>query len=163
TVDARAQQRQPDSFTPLVIGPLASDTAPFLSDDGQWHLVYELWVTNAKAVPATIEGIEVLDAGNPARVLQTVTGDDLVRRVAMLNPQPAGSAVLGPNESRVIFIELTFAEERLIPQALAHHFAGTGAASPAAQTATSISYIVGPWPIRRIRAPVLGPPLRGPG
>jgi len=71
--------------------------------------------------------------------------------------------VLGPNESRVIFVELTFAEERLVPQALAHHFVGTGAASPAAQTATPISYVVGPWPIRRIRAPVLGPPLRGPG
>src|SRR6478609_8342371 len=48
---ARAQTRQPDSFTPLVIGPLATDTAPFLGDDGQFHLVYELWVTNAKAVP----------------------------------------------------------------------------------------------------------------
>jgi len=45
-------------------------------------VVYELWVTNAKAVPATIEGIEVLDANNPARVVQTLSGPDLVRRVA---------------------------------------------------------------------------------
>jgi hypothetical protein len=160
---ARAQTRQPDSFTPLVIGPLATDTAPFLGDDGQYHVVYELWVTNAKAVPATIETIDVLDANNPARVLHTLTGPDLVRRVALLSARPAESATLGANESRVIFIELAFAEERLVPQALAHHFVGTGAANPAAQSATPISYVVGPWPIRRIRAPVLGPPLRGPG
>jgi hypothetical protein len=160
---AGAQNRQPDAFTPLVIGPLAGDTAPFLGDDGQYHVVYELWVTNAKQVPATIEAIEVLDAANPARVVQTLSGDDLVRRVALLDAEPAGSAVLGSNESRIIFIELAFPEERLVPQALAHHFLGTGAGNPAAQTATQMSYVVGPWPIRRIRAPVLGPPLRGPG
>src|SRR5262249_49945868 len=57
----------------------------------------------------------------------------------------------------------TFPDERSVPQALAHHFMGTGATSPAAQAPAQMSYIVGPWPIRRIRAPVLGPPLRGPG
>src|SRR5262249_33500630 len=76
---------------------------------------------------------------------------------------PAGSAVLGANESRAIFIELTFAEERQVPRALAHRFVGTGAANPAAQAPTEISYVVGPWPIRRIRVPMIGPPLRGPG
>jgi hypothetical protein len=160
---AAAQNRQPDAFTPLVIGPLATDTAPFLGDDGQFHVVYELWVTNAKQVPATIEAIEILDAANIARVVHTLSGDDLVRRMALLDAEPAGSAIIGANESRVIFVELTFPEERMVPQSLAHHFLGTGAANPGAQTATQISYVVGPWPIRRIRAPVLGPPLRGPG
>jgi hypothetical protein len=163
SASAGAQNRQPDAFTPLVIGPLANDTAPFQGDDGQFHVVYELWVTNAKSVPATIEAIEVLDAGNPARVVGTLTGDDLVRRMALLDAEPAGSAILGANESRIIFVELTFPDERSVPQSLAHHFMGTGATSPAATTPAQMSYIVGPWPIRRIRAPVLGPPLRGAG
>jgi hypothetical protein len=34
TTSATAQNRQPDTFTPLVVGPLASDTAPFQGDDG---------------------------------------------------------------------------------------------------------------------------------
>lgn len=159
---ARAQTPQADAFTPVVIGPLATTTGPFRTDDGLFYLVYELWLTNAKAVPATIERIEVLDAANPARVLHTLSGPELVRRIALLNTRPAESAVLAPNQSRMIFVEVTFPDERAIPAALAHRVVGTGATSPAAQAPLPMSYVVGPWPIRRFRPPVLGAPLRGP-
>ena len=61
-----------DAFTPVLIRPVAPNVAPVQGDDDRYHIVYELWLTNAKAVPATIERIEVLDAGDHSRVLKHI-------------------------------------------------------------------------------------------
>ena len=35
-----------DTFTPVMIRPLAPVTAPVYGDDGRYHLLYDLWLTN---------------------------------------------------------------------------------------------------------------------
>ena len=48
TDQSRAPDR-PDAFTAFLIRPLAPRTAAFPGDDGRYHVVYELLLTNAKS------------------------------------------------------------------------------------------------------------------
>ncbi|HLH21931.1 MAG TPA: M23 family metallopeptidase [Chloroflexota bacterium] len=152
-----------DAFTPVLVRPVATATAPFAGDDGRFHVAYELWLTNAKAVPATVERIDIIDAENPSRVVRTLAGPDLAAAMTNLDVRPADGTALGPNESRLVFIELTFDDEGEIPAAIAHRFTGTGAANPGAQEPSPLSYVVARWPLDSFRPPVLGAPLRGDG
>jgi hypothetical protein len=57
------EQQQEDVFTPVTVSLVGSDSeAAVKGTDGRYHVVYELLLTNAKAVPATLKAVEVLDA-----------------------------------------------------------------------------------------------------
>ncbi len=51
----------PDAFTPVLVEFVGDETAAVRGTDGRFHVVYELWLSNARPVPAAIERIEVLD------------------------------------------------------------------------------------------------------
>ena len=88
----------PDAFTPVIAATVGDETAPVLGSDGQWHVVYELLLTNANAVPATIDRIDVLDDDDQERVLYSLTGDDLAERERVLSGRPR----VEPDESGLI-------------------------------------------------------------
>jgi len=157
-----AEPAQPDVFTPVLIRPVASKTAPVSGDDGRFHVVYELRLTNAKAVPATIERVDVLDARDHTRVLRTLAGGELVAATVHLTSRP-GPTTLAQDESRIVFIELAFDRRQDVPAALVHRFTGTGASGPAASVPSPISYLAAPYPLDGFQPPVLGSPLRGTG
>jgi hypothetical protein len=96
-------------------------------------------------------------------VVQTLAGADLAAALATLDTRPANGTGLGPNESRLVYIELAFDDAGQVPAVIAHRFTGTGAANPGARQATPLSYVAARWPLDRVRPPVLGPPLRGDG
>src|SRR5213593_3908211 len=75
---APAESPPTDTFTPVVVSPLGPHTAPVLGTDGKYHVVYELMLLNAKAAPATLQRLAVLDARDHSRVLATFEGNDLV-------------------------------------------------------------------------------------
>lgn len=152
-----------DIFTPVVASTLAPTTAPVLGTDGKFHVVYELKLTNTKAVPATLQKVEVLDGGDPSRVIVTFEGDTLLHRLFTLAPSPATNADIEPNGSRLFFIELVFDSRSQVPNSLRHHLYLLGAASPGAETATPLDYTVAPITLNRLRTPVIGPPLKGDG
>jgi len=60
---APAEGPPTDTFTPVVVSPLAPHTAPVLGTDGKYHVVYELMLVNAKAPPATLQRLAVLAPG----------------------------------------------------------------------------------------------------
>lgn len=151
----------PDAFTSVLVGPVAPTVAPVRGSDGRYHVVYELQLTNAKAVPATVEGIDVLDAADQSRVVQSLTGAELAASLFLLSARPAADAALAPMESKLVNIQLSFAEASQVPAALVHRFTGTGASSPAAREAQPLSYVVAPVTLDGFQVPVLAPPLRG--
>ena len=53
-VARRPKTALPDTLTPVLVRPVSSIVAPVLGGDGRYHVVYELWLTNAKALPATL-------------------------------------------------------------------------------------------------------------
>jgi hypothetical protein len=149
-----------DTFTPMVASTLAPATAAALGTDGKYHVVYELVLTNAKGLPATLQKVEVLDGDNPSRVITTFEGNTVLHRLFTLAPTPATNADIEPNGSRLFFIELAFDSRAQVPRSLLHLL---GANGPAAKTATPMDYMVAPLSLDHLRTPVIGPPLKGDG
>lgn len=153
----------PDALTPVLVGFVGDRTAPVKGTDGRWHVVYELWLTNARPVPATIARITVLDYDQQTRVLATLEGSALRDAMHDLATRPVTDASLAPNASKLVYVELTFDDPTRVPDAIVHRLEGTGAGSPAAQAPEPIAYLVAPWDIAEPTPLVLGPPLAGDG
>src|SRR5262245_62025940 len=139
--------RVPDAFTPVVARFVGRDTAPVKGSDGRWHVVYELWITNTRAQPATVERIEVLDYDHQDRVLRALAGDALRAATRELSLEPAADMGLAQNASKLVFIELSFDDAKTVPDRIVHRLSGTGAGGPASTKPEPISYLLAPWDI----------------
>lgn len=157
-----ATPTQQNTFTAIVGSIVGGDTAPVLGSDGEYHVVYELELTNAKPVPATIDRIDVLNFDDGATLL-TLSGEDLVAALYTMNARAAGSNVLLPNESRLLFVDMDFASEDEAPRRLKHRLTGTGATSPASQEPAPIQYELTAYDIDRKEPPFFFRSMRGGG
>jgi murein DD-endopeptidase MepM/ murein hydrolase activator NlpD len=164
TQDAAAQgEQQEDVFTPVTVSLIGSDSEGAVKGtDGRYHVVYELLLTNAKAVPATLEAVEVLDAGDGTTVLRR-EGDKLVPLIRTLNAQPAKNALIPPNQSRMVFLTVSFNSEEDIPESLDHRFELKAAANPAATEPSKMRYQAASVDLWDRKVPVFAPPLEGEG
>ncbi|PRY48998.1 peptidase M23-like protein [Geodermatophilus tzadiensis] len=150
-----------DQFTPVVAATLDPGQAPVLGTDGRLHVVYEIQLTNAKPVPATLQEIRVLDGEDPDRVIATIGTVDLPGVLRDLTGKtPAASLVIEPFASRLVLVHVTFDVPADVPASLLHRFLLTGAplgggAEPGPLDYTAASYTLTGTP------PVLGPPLAG--
>jgi hypothetical protein len=150
-----------DQLTPFTATTLAEASAPVRGTDDRWHVVYELQLANARPEPVTIESIEVLDADDESRVVETFSGDDLAHRLRALTSAPADSRVLDPSAGRLVFIELAFDRRADVPDALLHRF-HILAVPPGGTEPTPTTYTAATFPLD-VRVPELGPPLKGGG
>jgi hypothetical protein len=153
----------PDAFTPVVLRYVGDNTVPVQGSDGRWHVVYELWLSNATPAPASVERIEVLDYDHQSRVVATIAGDALLSNMRDLSLRPAIDASLPPSTSKLVFVELTFGERSAIPEAIVHRLSGTGGSSPAAPRPAPLTYLAAPWDLGGRPPPVIGAPLAGEG
>lgn len=169
-VDSVAGVTVPDAFTALTLIPIGNPPLPFRGSDGQYHVVYDLQLTNATSEPATIEKIEVVDGHNPKQVVASFSGTSLVDENCAigdcnrLRDLPAGyvdSAEIPPQESRIVFIDFSFASLNDAPKALLHHLYGTGASSPAFGQVGPIDYLTTPLVFSEQTIPVISAPVRG--
>ncbi len=160
----------PDEFTALTLIPLGAGTFPFLGSDQRYHVSYDLQLTNASRVPASLEKIEVVDGRDPARVLASFSGRQLVdaacppgdcNRLRLLPSADAPDAAIPPQESRALLVDVAFDSLAQAPPAVLHHVYGTGAASPPASTPTAIDYLAAPFDISAGTPRVIGPPVKG--
>jgi len=157
-----AVETTPDVFTPVLASVLAKETAPVLGSDGRLHVVYELQITNASAVPATIERVDVVAADGGASI-KSFTGAGLVESMRSLNARPVTSADLVLNESKLLLISLDFPADQPVPQRLAHRLSGRGGAAPAAKEPVTMQYTVAPLDLPKKELPRFQPPLVGDG
>jgi hypothetical protein len=167
---AAAAEQQPETipspspvvFTPVTVTPLGTDPAPVLGTDGRFHLVYEYELTNTKAAPATIQRVDILNAAS-GQMLAYWSGQALLERLRTLLPSPATSAVIEPDVSRLLYIELSFRSRAAIPAAVTVRLHLLAAANPGATAATPMQYTVGLVTISQAPLPVITPPLAGTG
>src|SRR5262245_30971208 len=134
--------RVPDAFTPVVARFVGRDTAPVKGSDGRWHVVYELWITNTRAQPATVERIEVLDYDHQDRVVATLQGDTLRAATRDLALTPAADMTLAANASKLVFVELAFDGAQAVPDRIVHRLSGTGAGGPGSTKPEPIRYLL---------------------
>lgn len=148
-----------DAFTAVTVRPLSAAAVPFLGSDGRQHLAYDVELTNASAVPATLTRLDVVDAADRSRVLASFGGPDLVERLRRLPSAPATDAAVPPQESRLLFVDLAGAPGTL-PTAVLHHLFVDAVASPAVRTPGPLDYVVAPLATGGT-ARVIGPPVTG--
>src|SRR5437868_8018238 len=152
-----------DVFTPVVASTLSSETHAVRGTDNAYHIVYELQLTNTRPLPATIRGVDVLNASNASKVITNFSGPDVVKRMRTLAPAPAADAEIGPNEVRLFYIELAFKDAADIPHALEHRLHLLAAASPGPGEPKPLDYVVAHLKIAEGKPVVIGAPLAGAG
>jgi hypothetical protein len=138
---------------------VGGSTAAVKGTDGH-YVVYELLLTNTRAVPATLEAVEVLDAADSTTIFRS-EGEDLVDLMRTLDAQPAEDASLPPNESRMIYLAVSFDSEEDVPEALDNRIEAMAAAGPGATEPSSVQYGVGTLELAGRTPPVFSPPLEG--
>ncbi|QYJ03429.1 M23 family metallopeptidase [Nocardioides panacisoli] len=153
----------PEVFTPVLVTTVGVETAPVQGRDGSWRVLYELVLTNAKPAPARIDRLDVVDADDTDAVVASFEGEDLVGLFHRLSGGPRATTSLAPDETAMVFVELTFDDLDDAPDAVAHRIVGEGAANPAATDPSAVDYVTAGFPLRERSQVVMGPPLRGDG
>ena len=160
----------PDAFTAVTVRPLSESTFPFLGSDGKYHVVYDLELTNAAPIPATVDRLDVVDAANPGTVLASYSGTALVQpdcpygdcnRLRRLPSSPATDTAFGAQESRALLVDFTVDSPQSAPKAVVHHLYGTGAVNPGSRAPVAFDYLAAPFDIGAGTPRVIGPPVKG--
>src|SRR5260370_27541826 len=102
----------------LVATPIAPPN-PVLGADARRPLVYEIVLMDIGGSTIALEKIEVLDANGDA-VLATLEGEALAK-ILRLTGAGKGTA-LPAGGSGVLFMDVTLAEDAIVPRALKHRF-----------------------------------------
>lgn len=152
----------PDQFTTVVPTTLDRGSSAVSSTDGMLHTVYEVQLTNAKPVPATLSQVQVLDAAQPARVLATVAGPQLAQQMRDLTGKTLAGPDIPPFTARLVLMDLVTPPTAPPPAQLLHRFLLTGATITGGDTPGPLDYTGAPYAVSG--TPVdLSPPLRGAG
>jgi hypothetical protein len=160
----------PDAFTAVTVRPLSASTFPFPGSDGKYHIVYDLELTNASRVPATLDKLDVVDAANTGTVIASYSGTRLIQqncpygdcnRLRQLPSAPAIDTAIPAQESRVLFVDFTVDSPTQAPKTVLHHLYGRGAANPGSAAPVAIDYLAAPLDIAAGPTRVIGPPVKG--
>jgi hypothetical protein len=160
----------PDAFTAVIVRPLSVSTFPFSGSDGKYHIVYDLELTNASRVPATLDKLDVVDAANPGTVIASYSGTRLVQqdcpygdcnRLRQLPSAPTTDTAIPAQESRALFVDFTVDSPAQAPKTVLHHLYGRGAANPGSTAPVPIDYLAAPLDIAAGAPRVIGPPVKG--
>ena len=160
----------PDAFTAVTVRPLSASTFPFPGSDGKYHIVYDLELTNASRVPATLDKLDVVDAANTGTVIASYSGTRLVQqncpygdcnRLRQLPSAPATDTAIPAQESRALFVDFTVDSPAQAPKTVLHHLYGQGAANPGSTAPVAIDYLAAPLDVAAGVPRVIGPPVKG--
>jgi len=160
----------PAAFTPLTVQPISQPTFPFIGSDDKFHLAFDVQITNATAVPASLDAVDVVDAHDPTKVLVSFAGRQLVdptcsfgdcNRLRLLTQAPAPDSSIPPQVSRALLLDFTLDALAQFPKAVLLRLHGTGANSPAVKDPVPFSTLGYPFDISAGTPRVISPPLRG--
>jgi murein DD-endopeptidase MepM/ murein hydrolase activator NlpD len=160
----------PDAFTAVIVRPLSAPTFPFRGSDARYHIVYDLELTNASAIPATIDKLDVVDAGNPATVVASFPGTLLAdpscpfgdcNRLRRLPSSPVADAVIPAQESRAMLVDFAVDSADQAPGAVLHHLYIRGGVNPGSKEPVAADYLAAPFGLSAGSPRVIGPPVKG--
>lgn len=167
---ARAAVTVPDSFSPVVVTPISNPTSPWLGSDQKYHVSYDLQLTNASRLPASLTKVQVVDAKRPDTVVATLSSRQLVNPECeygacnLLRTLPSSNAtdtVMPPGQSRALMVDLTFDSLDQAPAEVMHRLFLTGQAVPPATKPSPVNYLAAPYNISSGKPRIIAPPLKG--
>jgi hypothetical protein len=155
----------------LTVAPISRPTFPFPGTDGKYHLAFDMQITNATSVPASLNAVDVVDAQNPAKVLASFSGRQLVEpdcnygdcnRLRLLPAEAAIDIDIPPQASRSLLLDFRLDNLAQFPKAVMLRLHGTGATTPAAgNEPAGIDTLGAPFSISAGAPAVISSPLRG--
>jgi hypothetical protein len=150
-----------DAYTPVVASVLSPPIFFVRGTDGKYHVAYDVEFQNTHRAPATLLKVEVVDDRN--RVLVSIAGNELVKRLRTLDAQPVKDARIEPNGGRVLFIELTSNSLNQAPKVVLHRLDVMRGESPADAYPSRLQYTILPYNVAAGGPLTIGPPLAGKG
>lgn len=127
---------------------------PVAGSDGDWHLVYELEVTNGFDAQIDLKSLAVLD--ETGRTIETLSTPQLPDRFGLGGRRGTPGNVLGASQFAVIFMHVDLPGTAMLPTALRHRIE---AFAPTLNR--TLTFEAGDTKVGTAPAVVLGPPLRG--
>jgi hypothetical protein len=111
-------------FTP-VVAQVLTVPQPVKASDGQYHIAYELVLTNAIIAPVTIKTMEVRDAGT-GRVVLSLAGPALA---AQLNPIGNATAhddkvEIASSSTSILWLDVVFSSKETVSDKIDHRIVG---------------------------------------
>ena len=151
-----------DHFTPLSARVLHAPE-PVRGGDGREHLVYELVVSNESAFPPRAVTVRKVVATAGGKPVETLAGAGLKEMMEPFGAQPTGKTprtTIAPGGTAKVLMDVTFAPGTKAPRALDHELV----VSPGPPGSVELSrFDAAPTPVVDRPAPIVSPPLRGPG
>jgi len=140
----------PLQATPLVFEVLSSPLSAVEGSDGQYHLVYEIQITNISSKAWKVQRVTALAGGKP---LFELSGAELKSRMGFLSKR-GGSDELGPEQAGFLWMHLKFKSKKDLPEKFQHQFELGGAAKPL--VIEGAEAVVNPMEALAIAAPLRG-------
>lgn len=154
---AHAAGETRDQLTPVLARVLAKPAA-VLQSDGVWRLPYELELTNVTDVPMTIESVEGRFHDRDAAAVVSLDAKQVAANLAL--PGGEKSATLGPGQSGILFVNVTFKQRDDVPRKLIHRIVATTPQPKGPLEARTVEEVA-PTNVAETTPIVVGPPLRG--
>ena len=145
-----------EMMTPVLLA-VHDAPIPFMGSDGQTHLVYELWLTNASSAEISVTRLDVLGDGS---VLQTLDSSAIAGRLQPLG-QRESKGTLASGGQALLFVNLPLPAGGAVPNKLSHRVAIRVVAAPPDHQ--QMSEEGGTITVDRRSVVVVGSPLRGEG
>jgi Peptidase family M23 len=148
----------PDTqFTPVVASVL-TDPVPVKASDGNYHLGYELILTNAAAFDVVLDTFEVRDARSK-RVVLSLTREDLelfMNPISVPRDGERREPLIPSSAASIVWLDVVAPHRTDIPRTVDHRVTGV---IKAGGEELPFESVVLPLPVSRDRPVVLGPPV----
>jgi Peptidase family M23 len=155
-----------EQVTPVIASVISpGGTTAVKGSDGQYHVVYELQLTNATGGSASLTSLTVRNATSDS-IVTTMTGETMVKSesLRLFDRQAALDATLPAGAGRVLIVSLDFPTLADVPTGITNQLSVV-ARDPlsSSETPKEFSYDVADVPLTGQQPPVLSPPLEGNG
>jgi hypothetical protein len=112
-------------FTP-VASHVLTVPQPVKASDGNFHLAYELLLTNATGVDVDITSVEVRDASD-GRVLLALSGDDLASQINPIGKVTEGDAgsPIPSSSTSIVWLDVIAPAKDAFPKTIDHQVTGS--------------------------------------
>lgn len=153
----------PPRAADIQLTPVVADVLwpprPARGDDGQFHLVYELRLSNPTPMAIAFDKVEVLDEAG--RVVLAMDRDAIASRLAIGGRRGTETTALAVGQFGVLFMHVASPPDRPVPRILSHRLSAALVAPD--QPARPFAATVGGASVAAHSVPVIGPPLLGEG
>jgi len=155
-----------EQVTPVIASVVSpGGTTAVKGSDGQYHVVYELQLTNATGGSASVTSLTVRNATGDS-IITTITGEKMVKSesLRLFDRQAAPNTTVPAGAGRVMLVSLDFPTLADVPSGITNQLSVV-ARDPlsSSEKAKKLSYKVADVPLTGQQPPVLSPPLEGSG